>query len=218
MAQSLSTWLEIRSRWSKLRELGQSNLVKASVLMPVFGYLLLLNDNVHQYLTIQYDAGWPFNRLPSMWRVWMLFYGSFFVAMGSLLFAWRCPTEVKRYASEFQMVDTERDQRGHQYHTEHTTDELRVLYTAMSQWENTILNLPKLQLDRTNLGIGTSPDLPSGDALGGMLTYIWKVHNIKWPKWRIFIYLLFRAGIILLAVPAGFTFLQVTLLVAKHIL
>ena len=49
-------WLESRSRWSKLRDLGQSNLVRASVLMPVFGYLLLLNEHVHAYLTIQYDA------------------------------------------------------------------------------------------------------------------------------------------------------------------
>jgi hypothetical protein len=53
--------LEARSRWSELRDLGQSNLVKASVLMPVFGYLLLLNEHVHQYLTILYDADWPFN-------------------------------------------------------------------------------------------------------------------------------------------------------------
>jgi hypothetical protein len=78
------SYLETRARWSKLRDLGQSNLVKASVLMPVFGYLLLLNDQIHQFLTIQYDADWPFRYLPSLWRVWMLFYGSFLLAMGSL--------------------------------------------------------------------------------------------------------------------------------------
>jgi hypothetical protein len=55
---STCRWLETRSRWSKLRELGRFRLVRASVLMPVFGYLLVLNENVHQYLTIQYDSGW----------------------------------------------------------------------------------------------------------------------------------------------------------------
>jgi hypothetical protein len=39
---NLITWLEIRSPWSELRELGYSNLVRSSVLMPAFGYLLLL--------------------------------------------------------------------------------------------------------------------------------------------------------------------------------
>jgi len=80
----------------------------ASVLMPVFGYLLLLNENVHQYLFIQYDHGWPFNYLPSLWRVWMLFYGSFFLAIGSIIFGWKCPVEIKRYPSQYILVDSER--------------------------------------------------------------------------------------------------------------
>ena len=41
--------------------------------MPAFGYILLLNENVHQYLTIKYD-GWLLHYLPSVWRVWLLFY------------------------------------------------------------------------------------------------------------------------------------------------
>jgi hypothetical protein len=49
---SIFSWLETRSRWSKLRELGQSNLVKASVLMPAFGYLLIISENFNRYLAI----------------------------------------------------------------------------------------------------------------------------------------------------------------------
>ena len=71
--------LEGWSRWNILRSLGNSNLVRASVLMPAFGYMLLLNDNVHQYLTIKYD-GWLLHYLPSVWRIWFLFYGSFLLA------------------------------------------------------------------------------------------------------------------------------------------
>jgi hypothetical protein len=105
------TWLEERSRWSGLRALGQSSMVRASVLTPVFGYLLLLNDNVRQFLTIQFDADGLFRCLPSMWRVWMLYYGSFALAIGSILFAWRCPTYVKQYATFLQMADAERHHR-----------------------------------------------------------------------------------------------------------
>ena len=149
----LFTWLETRSRWSKLRELGQSNLVKASVLMPVFGYLLLLNENVHHFLTILYDASWPANYLPPLWRVWLLFYGTFLLASGSLLFSTFCPTEIKRYWSAFNMVDAERAHRTAQNQTEQIRDEVRVLYGSMSKWENSIFTLPRVRPDEPNLGI-----------------------------------------------------------------
>jgi hypothetical protein len=44
--------LEKLSRWKNLKVLGGSNLVRISVLMPAFGYMLLLNENIQQYLTI----------------------------------------------------------------------------------------------------------------------------------------------------------------------
>ena len=104
-------WLEAQSRWSKLRVLGQSNMVRASVLMPVFGYLLLFNEKARQFLTIFYDANGVFRHFPSMWRVWMLYYGSFSLAIGSLLFAFLCPICIKQYWSAFAMVDAERNNR-----------------------------------------------------------------------------------------------------------
>jgi hypothetical protein len=207
-------WLESRSRWSKLRDLGQSNIVRASVLMPVFGYLLLLNEHVHTYLTVRYDADWPLNLLPSMWRVWMLFYGSFFLAMGSTLFAWWCPAEIKLYASEFQMADTERPHLTAHNLTHQIAAKLKALYESLSNWENSIFKMPRLKPDLPNLGAGTSPDLTTGDHWGLGLIHIWRVSDIKHPKMRILILVFFRAGIVLLTVPAIVTLLQVT----KHLL
>jgi hypothetical protein len=73
--RSIIDWLEGRSRWSKLGELGQSNLVRSSVLMPPFGYLLLLNDQFHSFLVVKSDSDWLLRYLPSLWRLWPLFYG-----------------------------------------------------------------------------------------------------------------------------------------------
>jgi hypothetical protein len=68
MRNLICSWLEKRSRWSRLRGFGESGLVKASVLMAVFGYLLLLNDNVHQFLEVRYgELGLHFLHLPSTW-------------------------------------------------------------------------------------------------------------------------------------------------------
>jgi hypothetical protein len=185
-------------------------MVRASVLTPVFGYLLLLNDQVRQYLTIQFDAGGLFHYLPSMWRVWMLYYGSFFLAIGSVLFAWRCPAYVKQYASAFQMADGERPNRTAQHETEHLRQELKDLYDGMSGWENSVFKLRRLQPDHSNLGVGVIPNLHSSDQWGLGLIHIWSVNDIKQPWWRIATLALFATGLFLLAVPAFLTFVQVT--------
>src|SRR5258707_15077077 len=130
-------WLELRSRWSELRALGQSPLVRASVLMPAFGYILLLNDNVHQYLTIKYD-GWLLQYLPSIWRVWLLFYGTFFLAIASLIFSAACPVQIKRYNSAFGMADAERHHTVAQHQEEPARQDLRSRYDGMSKWERSI--------------------------------------------------------------------------------
>jgi hypothetical protein len=208
--QTASTWLEEHSRWSKLRDLGQSSMVRSSILMPVFGYLLLFNEHVRQYLTIQYDAGWPFGYLPSMWRIWMLYYGSCSLAAGSIFFAWRCPARVKQYGSAFEMADRERHHRAAHNPTT-ISKELKDVYERMSNWENSIFTWPKLQPDHPNLGVQSS------DQLGLGLIHIWEVGDIKWPGWRIATLLLFRAGLILVSIPAVITFLQVTRFLVKHL-
>jgi hypothetical protein len=205
------TWLEAHSRWSNLRSLGQSGLVKASVLMPAFGYILLLNENVHQYLTIKFD-GWLLHYVPSIWRVWLLFYGTFLLAIGSILFNWNCPVEVKRYASAFRMADSERGHRVNQYQDSEVRKNLRSLYAGMSKWEEAIFPLQKLQLDAGDLGI------QSADHTSRILIDHWTLTDIKRPSLRIIIFLLFWTGLILLAVPAVITFVQVTILSARHLL
>jgi hypothetical protein len=203
------TWLEMRSRWSRLRELGQSNLVRASVLMPVFGYLLVLNENVHQYLTIEYELGWLSQHLPATWRVWMLYYGSSLLALGSILFISLCPREIKQYPSAISFADAERHHRTAHGTTE-ITQELRGLYDRMSQWEESIFPHRRLNPGQDNLGAGSVPGLSTSDQWGLGLIHIWTAYDIKWPMLRIFILALFSAGLALLAVPAAVTFLQVT--------
>jgi hypothetical protein len=95
---------------------------------------------------------------------------------------------------------------------------LKTLYGGMSKWESSIFLRPRLKPDEANLGAGTSDELRTGDQWGLGLIHIWEVNDIRCPKLRIIIFSLFRVGLFLLAIPAAFTFLQVTLLLAKHLL
>jgi hypothetical protein len=90
--------------------------------------------------------------------------------------------------------------------------------TTGPSWEDSIFDMPRLKPEHPNLGAGTSQELQTGDQWGLGLIHIWRVSNIKHPKLRIIIYSLFRAGIVLLTVPAIVTFLQVTILPMKHML
>lgn len=126
-------WLESHSRWNQLKALGSSNLVRASVLMPAFGYMLLLNDQVHQYLTIKY-GGWLLKYLPDVWRIWLLFYGSLFLATATILYSAFCPQEIKRYSSAFEMADTE---AKHHYNINEASlvqHKVRETYLHMPRW------------------------------------------------------------------------------------
>ena len=146
--------------------------------MPVFGYLLVLNEHVHQYLALhQFDTRWPFNHLPLFWRVWMLFYGSFFLAIASILFALLCPLEIKRYVSAFMFVDAERHHLTAHNRTHEIADKLRVLYSRMSAWEDSIFDLPKLKPEAQNLGAGTSADLTTSGQWGLGLIHIWTLNE-----------------------------------------
>ena len=130
-------WLELHSRWSVLRSLGGSNLVKASVLMPAFGYMLLLNDNVHQYLTIKYD-GVLLNYLPNVWRIWLLFYGSFLVALATLLYSYFCPPDVKRYGSPYEKANAEAEHVQRLGGLSGVSKEYGKEYDALSELEDAI--------------------------------------------------------------------------------
>lgn len=208
--EKMIAWLEAHARWGQLRALGNSNLVRASVLMPVFGYMLLLNDNVHQYLTIKYD-GRLLNYLPAIWRIWLLFYGSFFVAIGSILYSFFCPPEVKRYQSAFEMADAESQHQLNLGQFDQVRDHVKARYARLSKWERSILPFHEPRYDLQSYG-----DKQFLDRVSTYLVHQWTLVNVSMPSLRVSILTLFTVGLFLLAVPAAFTFLQVTILAVKR--
>lgn len=181
--------------------------------MPAFGYILLLNENVHQYLTIKYD-GWLLNYLPSTWRIWLLFYGSFFLAIASILYSLFCPGEIKRYASAFEMADA-----GSEHHVrmglfKGVRDAVQSLYKSLSKFERSMLSMPEPDYSPTQLQIRDE----MRETMSKLLVHQWIVQNVKRPWLRIVIFVLFSAGLALIAIPAILTFIQVTGLLVKRVL
>ena len=130
----------------------------------------------------------------------------------------RYRTEVESWRELQSQNITERPHLTAHNLTHQIADKLVTLYDSMSASENSIFKMPRLNPKEVNLGVGTSQGLQTSDQWGLGLIHIWRVNDIKQPKLRILILVLFRVGIVLLTVPAIVTFLQVTILPMKHLL
>jgi hypothetical protein len=85
--------------WRLLRSIGNSGAAKLTVLIPLIGYLILLNDSVVAHLGLFGEAADA-----TLTRLLAIYCGLVFVAIASVIFAACCPREVKRYASSEEYV------------------------------------------------------------------------------------------------------------------
>jgi len=150
-----------------------------------------------------------------MWRIYFLYYGSFLLAVGALLFARQCPEDIKNYAAHYKMVDAERDHLVAHNQQHQIANQVKALYADMSEWEKSIFDLPRLDPTLPNLGAGGV--VQTSDQWGLGLIHIWSIENLIQPTLRIIVYLLFRVGLLLVAIPACVTFLQVTWFLLKRL-
>jgi hypothetical protein len=134
-----------------------------------------------------------------------LFYGSFFLAAATILYSLFSPDEIKRYASAFEMADGETKHQMNLGQFSTVQNSLKTLYENLSNWESSVLSatIPVFDPD-------PSPATNRVAVLSGYFIRQWTIRNLQRRVMRIIIYLLFAAGLSLLALPAIFTFLQVT--------
>lgn len=203
-------WLEEKSRWHHLKTLGSSGLVRTSVLMPAFGYMLLLNDNVHQYLTVKYD-GWLLHYLPNVWRIWFLFYGSFFLALATVLYVVFCPREIKQYSSQFEMAETEAKPHLSLNQSTVVQDRTRWVYEHKPRWM-----MPYFDLNNMSFSDDVNQRADPTGYLAQFCMMHWCILDMWYRKLRFFMFFTYTIGFMLIAIPAVFTFLQVTSIPIKQ--
>ncbi|MGJ5037926.1 hypothetical protein ACQR13_27755 [Bradyrhizobium sp. HKCCYLRH3059] len=166
--------------------------------------MLLLNDQVHQYLAVKYD-GWLLNYLPNVWRIWLLFYGSFSLAAATILYSAFCPQEVKLYSSAFEMADAEAKHHFNINEASIVQRETRAMYLQMPRWMYSYFDMNNMNHE---IDVGTFPNPEA--YLSKFLILRWRIQDMQRRGLRILLYVLFSVGLSLIGVPAALTFLQVT--------
>jgi hypothetical protein len=163
MLRSLAQTIANLSRWDELRTLGNSRLVRLTVLIPIIGYMILFNDKLTEYLEF---SGANFRdvfivsltnadtlSLSVAYRLYCFYFGFTFLAAASIAYAIACPSIVKAYGSAAAFYETERqimDERRLQ----------RMLYDIIRETDK----FPELEKMCRNLGIASydiwKSDLP----------------------------------------------------------
>jgi hypothetical protein len=81
--------------WSDLRGISNSYAAKSTILIPLVGYWIIFNETIFGWLHLAQQLG---GHQPSdHTRVRWFYMGLCAIAGGTLLFAWRCPPEIKKY-------------------------------------------------------------------------------------------------------------------------
>jgi hypothetical protein len=107
-----------RIPWSAIRRIGQSRLLKLTIIVPFLGSLLLFNERVVDLLTLSTDVvgRWlPVGiddpkaeaRGLTLTRLYYLYFGGTFLGIGSALFALLCPLDIKTYGSPREHIEAE---------------------------------------------------------------------------------------------------------------
>jgi hypothetical protein len=109
------------------------------------------------------------------------------------------------------MADSERDYQLRLGQFEQEKSLVKSLYDGLSTWERSILPFKEPRYDLQMVS--------ETDFLNHISTYLvhhWNLANVRKPALRIFLFILFSVGLLLVGIPAAFTFVQVTLVPLKH--
>lgn len=180
-------------RWAGLRTVGNSPLVRASALVPLLGYLVLLNEHVAGQQTIV-------GQLPLSWRLMVLYLGLSLVGVGSVIYVLRCPETIRRYSSAVDYSLAEARYFG-------SGNNLGFLRTSV---RGELARRPRL-INRVH-GL-TDPDiLEDGEEerhLLALMSARWHIRNVCRPFARALVWSFYVTGFALATIPTVATFLQV---------
>jgi hypothetical protein len=176
--------------WADLRGIGNSNAVRASIIVPVIGYLIILNSTVADYLKLHgiewvHEPASAWDRLWSL-KLYLVYFGLMFLGVGAAVYQWKCPPFVKKYADWADYV------AGVAPHADHES------------------------VERLGRSLGREPTMDKYNGAGEdwKLSYLrqhYGAMSSDFRGWRIATAVLFAWGFALLAIPSFMTAVRVAI-------
>ncbi|HUI12586.1 MAG TPA: hypothetical protein VL048_03845 [Xanthobacteraceae bacterium] len=132
----------IHPLWHQLRAFGNSTAAKLTILIPLVGYLILLNDRVVEFLALSERIFGQAATAGSTAKLLAIYIGLVCVALASSIYALCCPLEVKKYASTEEYIAGEEpfmSERGEgmlEARLRHGDEIARTSLRDYQQWNN----------------------------------------------------------------------------------
>lgn len=91
--------------WTTLRPVGNSVIVKLTILVPAIGYLIIFNDKLVGYVDLVREISGMDKEsgLSIPPRLFQIYFGLCFVAIASAIYSLACPSIIKRYPSAIDL-------------------------------------------------------------------------------------------------------------------
>lgn len=194
------------ANWSTLRSIGNSSLSKMTMFVPVFGYFILFNDNISQYLRLAIDSC-PAQECRVGWRVFFLYFGLCFAALGAAIFTFRCPDIVKRYSTSREFFETSKDFYAHHHNLRWLLDDIEKM---RGKAYDDGLNLVDLTNNASVVGQNQI------HVLSGPMAAYYNLKNTCRVRWRRASLTFYGVGAALLAIPTFITFVEVAALAIQR--
>jgi hypothetical protein len=184
-------------RWNDLRRIGNSTIAKASIAVPLLGYLILFHSGLLEYLKLHASMC---KDCTVSWRIYMLYFACCAFAVGSVIYAWRCPQVIKSYQVSRDYFETEKDY----YRDPLNLDYLFRLFDEAAAEPADHGNL------RPRTVHGSRPlDHDEMFLLSGLMGQFYFMENRKHYWSRLSVAASYAIGFLLLGIPAVVTFVEV---------
>ena len=191
-------------RWSTLRPVGNSLLVRLTVIIPLVGYLIIFNEKLVEYIKLVREvAGISLNTtdLPVHPRLLQIYFGLCLIAAASALYSFRCPPTIKRNGTSAEFVGSDGSHLG-----DYLLKQIE-RQVASSQFGDTY----RSEKRRFETSVGGArvpvPGTPEFSRIeyqvNNMLLHMFYAYeNSKYPFWRAAASMFFALGFVALLLPS----------------
>ena len=197
------------TRWSNLRSFGNASLVRYSALVPIFGYLIIFNQEIVKLLTIHSEFCVSPDRCRITWKLMSLYFGGCAFALGSIIYTASCPEVIKRHQTATDFFEKEKMFYALGEH-------LKFLFSIVDAYSPRALTDPSSQAlrqiahERNTVGTGEL------NVLAGIMGAFWQIENRRRFWLRVLTFTSFALGAVLVAVPTLATFFEICLIALRQ--
>lgn len=197
---SLIDTLDVGSRWGKLRLVGNSSIAQSTIAVPILGYFILFNSDIVEYLRLHTDFCGG-KACGVSWRLYFLYFGCCFIAVGASVYSLLCPTVAKIYPGASDFFEAEKTYFS-------GPENLKYLFELIEKQKGAPAKDPfelKLHIVAARAALNSAHVHALADVMGEY--YV--LQNVSRRLARILSLLAYGLGILLILVPTALTFVQV---------